>query len=94
MATVKEEGYLKGLSDEALGKKLKETLREIDTYMIHLEHINNLLGLLEAKIEPPHIFRDKHQTDVPFYEAVIPVLTIQRYHHPFIFCYRIENPYR
>jgi len=59
MATVKEEGYLKGLSDKALGKKLKETLREMDTYTIHLEHINNLLGLLEAEITKRAIDRIK-----------------------------------
>ena len=59
MATVREEGYLKGLSDEALGKKLKETLREIDTYTMHLEHISNLLGLLEAEITKRAIDRIK-----------------------------------
>jgi len=59
MATVKEEGYLRELSDEALGKKLKATLREIDTYTMHLEHINNLLGLLEAEITKRAIERIK-----------------------------------
>ena len=59
MATVKEEGYLKELSDAALGKKLKETLREIDTYTMHLEHSNNLLGLLEAEITKRAIERMK-----------------------------------
>jgi hypothetical protein len=59
MATVKEEGYLKGLSDEALGKKLKETLREIDAYTMQLEQRNNLLGLLEAEITKRAIERIK-----------------------------------
>jgi hypothetical protein len=59
MATVKEEGYLKRLSDEALGKKLKETLREIDAYTMQLEHSNNLLGSLEAEITKRAIERIK-----------------------------------
>ena len=59
MATVNEEGYLNGLSVEALGKKLKETLREMATYTIHLEHFNNHLGFVEAEITKRAIDRIK-----------------------------------
>jgi len=59
MASVKEERYLKEFSDEELGKKLKETLRDIDACTMQLEQSNNLLGLLEAEITKRAIERIK-----------------------------------
>ena len=50
MATSREDGYLRSLSDKDLQKKFRETIRDIDTYKLRLEHSNNLLESLEAEL--------------------------------------------
>jgi hypothetical protein len=50
MATSREDGYLRNLSDKSLQKKFRETIREIDTYKLKFEGSNNLLESLEAEI--------------------------------------------
>lgn len=50
MATIREDGYLRSLSDKDLQKKFRETIRDIDTYTVWLEHSSTLLGLLEAEL--------------------------------------------
>ena len=50
MATSREEGYLQNLSDKDLQDKFRETIRNIDTYKLKLEHSNNLLESLEAEL--------------------------------------------
>ena len=50
MATSKEDGYIRSLSDKELQEKFRETLRDIDTYKLRLESSNNLLESLEAEL--------------------------------------------
>jgi hypothetical protein len=50
MATSREDGYLRNLSDKDLQKKFRETIREIDTYKLRLENSNSLLESLETEL--------------------------------------------
>jgi hypothetical protein len=50
MATSREDGYLRTLSDKDLQEKFRETVRDIDAYKMRLEHSNNLLESLEAEL--------------------------------------------
>ena len=50
MATMKEDGYLRSLSDKDLQEKFRETLRNVDKDKLRLEQSSNLLGLLEAEL--------------------------------------------
>jgi len=50
MATMKEDGYLRSLSDKDLQEKFRETLRNVDKDTLRLEQSSNLLGLLEAEL--------------------------------------------
>jgi hypothetical protein len=50
MATIREDGYIRSLSDQDLQKKFRETIRDIDIYTLRLEYSNDLLGLLEAEL--------------------------------------------
>ena len=50
MATSREDGYLRNLSDKDLQEKFRETVRDIDTYKMRLEDSNNLLESLEAEL--------------------------------------------
>ena len=50
MATSKEDGYIRSLSDKELQEKFRETIRDIDTYKLRLESSNNLLESLEAEL--------------------------------------------
>jgi hypothetical protein len=50
MATSRKDGYLRNLSDKDLQKKFRETIRDIDTYKLQLEHSSNLLESLEAEL--------------------------------------------
>jgi hypothetical protein len=50
MATSREDGYLRNLSDKDLQEKFRETIKDIDTYKLRLENSNNLLESLEAEL--------------------------------------------
>ena len=50
MATMKEDGYLRSLSDKDLQEKFRETLRNVDKDTLRLEQSSNLLGLLESEL--------------------------------------------
>jgi hypothetical protein len=50
MATSREDGYLRNLSDKDLREKFRETIKDIDTYKLGLENSNNLLESLEAEL--------------------------------------------
>lgn len=50
MATSREDGYLRDLSDKDLQKKFRETIRDIDTYKLRLENSTDLLESLEAEL--------------------------------------------
>jgi len=47
---MKEDGYLRSLSDKDLQEKFRETLRNVDKDTLRLEQSSNLLGLLEAEL--------------------------------------------
>ena len=50
MATSREDGYLRNLSDKDLKKKFRDTIRDIDTYKLRIEHSTDLLESLEAEL--------------------------------------------